>query len=193
MDPIEEVFELKLPPLPDLQMTREGVAAFAGAAEALHGYGVELAMKIKTLTPDQLRQAGERAVARLKDQGGLSQQEAEALRGLMMAIDDPNLDHNEAVLGTTSAKLAKCGPAAAMLLAIARDSMARDPKRADSHRHERSLVRSIFAWGADTVAGGVAGGAAGAAFSWTGPGGIAAGVVVGIAAATAASGAVLAE
>jgi hypothetical protein len=193
MDPVDQVFELKLPPLPELQMTREGVAAFAAAAGGLHGYGVELALKIMTLTPSQLRQAGERAVARLKDQGGLSQEEAEALRGLMAAIDDPDLDHNEEVLRVTSARLAKCAPVATMLLAIARDSMARDRKRAGSHRQERSLVRSIFAWTADVVAAGVGGGAAGALASPTGPAGaIAAAAVVGTIAATAASAAVLA-
>jgi hypothetical protein len=192
IDPVDQLFELKPPPIPEMQTTREGVAAFAAAAGDLHGYAIELALKIMTLTPSQLRQAGERAVARLKDQGGLSQGEAEALRGLMAAIDDPDLDRNEEVLRATSAKLAKCGPVAAMLLAIARDSMARDRKRARSHRQERSLVRSIFAWSADVVAGGLAGGGAGAALSWTGPGGIAAGVAVGTIAATAASGAVLA-
>ena len=87
-------------------MTREGVAAFAVSAGALHGYAVELAMEIITLTPGQLRQAGERAVARLKDQGGLSREEAEALCGLMAAIDDPDLDHNEEVLRATLAKVA---------------------------------------------------------------------------------------
>ena len=86
---------LQLPRLPDLQLTREGVVAFAAAAGGLHGYAVELALEIKTLTPGQLHQAGERAVARLKDQGGLSRQEAEALSGLMAAIEDPDLDHNE--------------------------------------------------------------------------------------------------
>jgi hypothetical protein len=192
MDPVDQVFELKLPPLPELQMTGEGVVAFADAAGGLHGYGVELALKIMALTPSELRQTGERAVARLKDQGGLSQDEAEALRGLMAAIDDPDLDHNEEVLRAISAKLAKCSPVAAMLLAIARDSMARDRKRADSHRQERSLVRSIFAWSADVVAAGVGGGAAGALTAPTGPGAIAAAFVVGTIAATAASAAVLA-
>ena len=190
MDPIDQVFDLKLPLVPALQVTRKGAAAFAGAAGALHGYAVELAMEIVTLTPPQLRQAGERAVARLKDQGGLSQQEAEALSGLMAAIDDPDLDHNEEALRAASAKLAKCGPVAAMLLSIARDSMARDRKHASSRRHTRSL-RSLLAWGGDVAAAAIGGGAAGALASPTGPGAIVAAAVVGTIAATAASAAIL--
>ncbi len=193
MDPIDQVFELKLSLVPDLRVTREGVAAFAGAAGALHGYAVELAMEIKSFTPGQLRQAGERAVARLKDQGGLSQEEAEALSGLVATIDDSDLDHSEEVLRATSAKVAKWGPVATMLLAIARESMARDRKRAESHRH----LRNWLAWGGDVVAGGVAGGAAGAgAAAVSGPlapvTGIAAALVVGTIAAAAASAAILA-
>ena len=202
MDPIDQVFDLKLPRLPDLQLTREGVAAFASAAGALHGYAVELAMEIKTLTPGQLRQVGERAVARLKDLGGLSREEAEALSGLVAAIDDPDLDHSEEVLRATLAKVAKSGPVATMLLAIARDSMARDRKRAGSHRHLHSLPRIILGWGVDVVAGVVAGVAAGsaaaaaaAAAGVTAPAapavGVVTAVVVGTIAASAASAAVL--
>ena len=135
---------------------------------------------------------GERAIARLKDQGGLSREEAEALCGLVAAIDDPDLDHNEEVLGATSAKLAKCGPVTAMLLSIARDSMARDRKRASSHRQKRSL-RSFGARCADVAAAAVGGAAAGAVASPTGLGAIVAAAVVGSMAAAAASGAVLAE
>ena len=183
---------LQLPRLSDLQLTREGVVAFAAAAGGLHGYAVELALEMKTSTPGQLHQAGERAVARLKDQGGLSQEEAEALSGLMAAIEDPNLDHNEKVLAAISAKAVKWGPVATMLLAIARDSMARDRKRADLHPHPRSRLRSFLAWGGDVVGAGVGGSVGFLVATPTGPGAIVASLLVGGVAGAAASAAILA-
>ena len=61
------------------------------------------------------------------------------------------------MLAAISAKAVKWGPVATMLLAIARNSMARDRKRADLHPHPRSRLRSFLAWGGDVVGGGVGG------------------------------------